>query len=116
MLNTIIPIFITLFLTTVSASANQIPSIPDWLQDEINEYENQPLISSPITIYQTHYEDKSTYYIPARCCDIPSQLRDEKGLLICYPSGGFAGGDGKCPSFSFMHDSSSIVWRNKRKK
>ncbi len=116
MSNTITSVFIALFLTTISVSANQTNSIPVWLQDEIDEYEKQPLISSPLTIYQTKYKGKSAYYIPARCCDIPSQLRHENGVLICYPSSGFAGGDGKCPSFNFMKNSSSVMWRDKRKK
>jgi len=114
--NKIASIFIALFLITISVSANETPTIPAWLQNKIDEHESSSLISSPLTIYKTIYKGITAYYTSARCCDIPSQLHYENGSLICYPSGGFAGGDGKCPTFNFETVTKSILWRDKRKK
>jgi hypothetical protein len=57
-----------------------------------------PFDDSPV-VFRTKYKGKVAYYVPPRCCDIPSELYDENGRLICYPHGGFVGGDGRCPSF-----------------
>ena len=47
-----------------------------------------------------------------RCCDIPSEVYDEKGALLCYASGGFAGGDGRCPGFST--EGMTLLWQDPR--
>jgi hypothetical protein len=71
-------------------------TVPLWLKNKIDIYQkSHPNISAQLT----KYNGKIAYYVPPRCCDIPSELYDEGGNLICYPDGGFAGGDGKCPSF-----------------
>jgi hypothetical protein len=59
--------------------------------------------------FETTYKGRTAYYYPPRCCDIPSRLLDEQHKLICYPSGGFAGGDGKCPQFIFTESNSKKI-------
>lgn len=59
--------------------------------------------------FETTYKGRPAYYFPPKCCDIPSQLLDEHHKLICYPSGGFAGGDGKCPQFLFNESKSKKI-------
>ena len=60
------------------------------------------------------YQGKAAYYVSSACCDIPSELYDATGSLVCYPDGGFAGGDGRCPSFTFLANTVSVVWRDDR--
>lgn len=71
-------------------------NFPAWLKNKIQTYQK----SHPhINATKTEYNNEVAYYIPPRCCDIPSELYDANGKLICYPNGGFVGGDGKCPTF-----------------
>lgn len=84
-----------------------------WLQSKISEYERLAPGNPPRAILRTTYEGKTVYYVTPTCCDIPSELYDERGALLCYPSGGFAGGDGRCPAFT-LAASASAVWRDQR--
>jgi hypothetical protein len=89
-----------------------------WLQVKIWDYQNKPVSNPPRRIIKTTFEGKPVYYVPAICCDIPSQLYAEDGALMCYPSGGFTGaGDGKCPKFKleYLDNKTDIVWEDKRK-
>lgn len=75
-------------LSMTAAIADAASALPQWLQDKrLSE------------VYETTYQGRTVYFVPPRCCDIPSQVFDAKGELICMPTGGFAGGDGKCPRF-----------------
>jgi hypothetical protein len=97
-----------------------------WLQVKIWEYQSQPVSSPPRSVIKTTFEGKPVYYVPAVCCDIPSELYADDGELICYPSGGFTGaGDGKCTTFKLEYLDNkeenkkdkkiNIVWKDKRK-
>jgi hypothetical protein len=116
----------------VSNPANSSSSIPvkldttlPWLQIKIWDYQSKPVSSPPRSVVKTTFEGKLVYYIPAVCCDIPSELYAEDGKLICYPSGGITGnGDGKCPKFRIEYldnktnitdNKNTIVWEDKRK-
>ncbi len=88
--------FLIFILFSSASVAQDDTNIPVWLKNKIAAYQKaHPHINAT----KTEYNNKAAYYIPPRCCDIPSELYDENGKLICYPDGGFAGGDGKCPTF-----------------
>jgi hypothetical protein len=105
-----------LLLISASVSAQEAATAlqPPWLQLKIAEYQKLPPFSPPRSILRARYEGRTVYYVSPACCDIPSELYDESGSLLCYPDGGFAGGDGKCPSFTFVGNSLSTVWRDNR--
>ena len=86
-----------------------------WLQLKIAQYRQLPPANPPRSILQTTYEGKKAYFIPRACCDIPSELYNEGGTLICFPDGGFAGGDGKCPKFTLEGNAPTLVWHDDRK-
>lgn len=90
-------IFLAVAMLNSTASIAQVDyDKPDWLVKKLEIYQKyDPLIIAT----KTEYNGKVAYYISPRCCDIPSELYDESGTLICFPGGGLAGGDGKCPSF-----------------
>jgi hypothetical protein len=89
-------------------------SVP-WLQAKIWEFQSQPVANPPRVVSKAVYEGKTVYHISAACCDMPSQLFDEDGKLICYPSGGIAGGgDGKCKQFVLDKPAMSTVWQDAR--
>lgn len=86
---------------------------PIWLKSKISQFEGVALTSPPRAILRTTYQGKSVYYVPPVCCDIPSELYDDGGVLLCFPGGGFAGGDGRCPAFALPVDVTT-VWRDSR--
>jgi hypothetical protein len=90
------------------------PAAPAWLEARIAEYKRLPPASPPRSIVTTRHEGKKVYYVSAACCDIPSELYDERGTLLCYPGGGFAGGDGRCPTFVLGREPVARVWQDDR--
>ena len=87
---------------------------PVWMQSKIAEYKRLPPFRPPRSIVATLHEARNVYYVSPACCDIPSELYDEQGTLICYPDGGFAGGDGRCRSFLLGRDPVTMVWQDQR--
>jgi hypothetical protein len=101
--------------TTAAVPKPQLNTTVPWLQVKIWEFQNQPVANPPRVVSKAVYEGKTVYYISAACCDIPSQLFDEDGKLICYPSGGIAGGgDGKCKQFVIDKPLLTPVWKDER--
>ena len=103
-----------LSLLAVAPALADEPKAPAWLQDKITGFKNLPPFNPPRSIVATRHEGKKVYYVSAACCDIPSELYDESGTLLCYPDGGFAGGDGRCRSFFLGRAPTVTVWRDER--
>ncbi len=62
-------------------------------------------------IWRYRFYGETVYYVPPKCCDIPSVLFDEKGEVLCSPDGGLTGsGDGKCPDFFDKRRNGKLVW------
>jgi hypothetical protein len=92
-------------------------SQPAWLSDLIVQLESQPVANPPAYISRSVYRNQTVYYLPARCCDISSNLYDVDGKILCHPDGGFAGqGDGRCSSFLSEKSDEQVVWRDPRGK
>jgi hypothetical protein len=89
-------------------------TVPAWLQTRIATYQAMPPANPPRAVFRAAYQGKIVYYVSPACCDIPSELYDENGALICYPDGGFAGGDGRCSTFRLGAGVPAIVWRDSR--
>ena len=101
--------------TTTATPKPQLNTTVPWLQVKIWEFQSQPVANPPRVVSKAVYEGKTVYHISAACCDMPSQLFDEEGKLICYPSGGIAGGgDGKCKQFVIDKPAMSTVWQDTR--
>ena len=110
------PIIVILVLCASAASAQETPANAQspWLQLKIAEFQKLPPFSPPRSIHRATYQGEAVYYVSPACCDIPSELYDAAGELVCYPDGGFAGGDGRCPSFTFVGNRVTAVWRDDR--
>lgn len=108
--------FALLLLVTAGVSAQESgpAALPAWLRAKIVEFEKLPPFSPPRSILRTQHEGKTVYDVSPACSDIPSELYDEAGALMCYPGGGFAGGDGKYASFSLGSSALATVWRDAR--
>ena len=97
------------------ACATEGPPDPAWLTRLIHEIESQPVANPPAFIARYEYGGQVVYYLPPRCCDIPSNLYDAAGAIICHPDGGMTGGgDGRCPDFFARRSNEQIVWRDPR--
>ncbi len=95
------------------ACAQPVGQVPAWLRLKIAQYEQLPVSTPPRSIARVEYQGRTVYYVAPICCDIPSELYSEEGTLLCFPDGGLAGGDGRCPSLGTPIDA-PLVWRDKR--
>ena len=88
--------------------------VPRWMQVKIAQLEAMPPGSPPRAIRLVTYQGKKAYYLTPTCCDIPSELLDRSGALICNPDGGFLGHDAKCPAFA-LPPQAPVVWEDSRR-
>ena len=102
-----------LLLAQACAALAEESTRPPWLAEKITELSRLPVGNPPRRILRVSYQGRTAYYLTPTCCDIPSELYDEGGKLACYPSGGFAGGDGRCPGFA-LPDDPVIIWSDPR--
>jgi beta-lactamase class A len=90
---------------------------PPFVRDLIKRFEAEAVANPPATITRYEYNGHAVYYVPPRCCDIPSTLYDDAGTMICHPDGGFtARGDAKCSDFFDARSKARLIWRDARKR
>lgn len=90
-------------------------SHPAWLSTFIRQLESEPAANPPAYIAEYEYRGRAVYYLPPRCCDVPSRLYDREGAILCEPDGGLTGrGDGRCPGFFEERGNERVIWRGMR--
>jgi hypothetical protein len=88
---------------------------PKSIEMKIKDISRDGVRNPPASVWQYNYQDQIVYYIPPHCCDIPSELFDANGNLICSPDGGFTGkGDNKCPDFFTTRTEEKLIWKDNR--
>jgi hypothetical protein len=108
-------IVVSVLTSCARAPASGSTTELSWLKALIAEIEGQPPTNPPASIWRYTYRGAPVYFRPAQCCDVFSDLLDERGTLICHPSGGLSGaGDGKCPDFLTTRLSEMLIWQDKR--
>ncbi len=91
--------------------------MPPFVRDLIKSFESAPVANPPASITRYEYQGRVVYYVPPRCCDVPSTLYDEKGGVICQPDGGFTGrGNNKCADFFDLRSKAVAIWKDPRSK
>ena len=106
---------IVLSVTLGTACARSI-SYPEWLGPVIAELEREPVANPPAFIARYEYKGQTVYYLPPRCCDVPSTVYGPTGTILCSADGGLTGkGDGRCPDFFAERKNERIVWRDERR-
>ena len=89
--------------------------VPAWVAAMIRQMQAEPVANPPAYVARYEYNGGTVYYVPARCCDVPSTLYDASGTVLCHPDGGFTGsGDGRCPDFVAERRNEKILWRDRR--
>ncbi len=89
---------------------------PAWLQSLISQIEAEPVTNPPSSIFRYRYRGAVVYFRPSRCCDLPSDVFDRDGGLLCHPDGGFSGGgDGRCADFFSTRSDEELVWQDPRR-
>lgn len=91
--------------------------LPSFVMKLIADSEAGDPSASVLRVWRFTYRQKVVFFLPERCCHLPSDLYDESGSLICHPTGYFVvegDGDGKCPDFSFEREDGQLVWADKR--
>ncbi len=92
----------------------EVAGLPDWLRIRLADYDAQPGPAAPRAVFEVRHGDGVAYYVQAGCCDQLDPLVDARGVLVCYPTGGFTGrGDGKCPDALPPIAQRREVWRHR---
>jgi hypothetical protein len=108
-----LPVALAVFLGAACASSG---AYPDWLGPVIAELEGEPVANPPALIAAYEYKGQTVYYLPPRCCDVPSVVYGPSGTVICSADGGLTGrGDGRCPDFFATRTNERIIWRDARR-
>ena len=108
---------ILLFVALSAACARPVTedTTPDWLTALIAQLESEPVANPPAVLAQYEYKGQTVYYLPPRCCDVPSVVYGQAGNVICSADGGLTGkGNGRCPDFFAERKDEKIIWRDKR--
>jgi hypothetical protein len=101
--------------TAGSFSCDQEETIPPCLLNEIRKIKAEAVRNPPAIVYRYSYNGNSVFFIPAYCCDIPSQLIDSDCKFICSPDGGISGsGDNQCIDFFATRTNQEIIWQDTR--
>lgn len=105
-----------LILQAQTCKKDNLKNIPPCIVEKIQQFKKEPVANPPASVWQYEYKGQTVYYIPPRCCDIPSSLYDSNCNLICSPDGGFTGkGDGKCADFAQTATKEKLIWKDDRK-
>lgn len=89
---------------------------PDCVISLIDGIRNQAVWNPPARVYRYTYQGKPVYFVPQRCCDIPSTLYSESCAVLCFPDGGISGGgDGRCSDFFRTRTNETLIWKDSRK-
>lgn len=108
-----------LILTVILSCQEKNPApktVPACIQQVIEEIKQGPIWNPPAKIYRYDFKGQEVYYIPPRCCDLPSVVIANCDTL-CAPDGGLTGkGDGRCPDFAKEAKSPVLVWEDTRSK
>ncbi|WP_460667184.1 DUF6970 domain-containing protein [Larkinella knui] len=108
-----------LILTVILGCQEKNPkpeTLPTCIQQVIESIKKENIWEPPARVLRYEYKGQEVYYIPARCCDIPSLLIANCDT-ICSPDGGFTGkGDGRCPEFAKEAKNETLIWQDERRK
>lgn len=110
-------------VAVAGSASEQIPAEeaterhPAWIDELISRYKAADVANPPASIIRYTYKEAPVYYVPPRCCDIPSRLHDVDGNILCAPDGGFTGrGDGRCADFRSAARDRTVIWQDTRQR
>lgn len=107
--------FLVVLAVVAACSPGTTEERPRFVDQLIAQFKSEPVSNPPRSIWRYNYEGRVVFYVPPVCCDIPSDLYDSDGRLICSPDGGITGrGGGTCPDFFSMRTQESRVWYDER--
>ena len=111
-------IFILLLISIAAVACNKeevAKGTPKCIENKIADIAKGDVWNPPAKVYSYLYNEETVYYIPARCCDIPSTLYDENCDIVCSPDGGLTGGgDGQCTDFFDTRTEEKLIWEDVR--
>lgn len=106
------------FISLILSSCNNeyvLKGTPECIEQKINTIANEGAWNPPAKVFSYEYRGQTVYYIPPRCCDIPSTLYDENCHIVCSPDGGLTGnGDGLCDDFITTRTDEKLIWEDVR--
>lgn len=108
-------VFCVLLAAVAGCSPVTSEQQPPFVDQLIARFKSEPVSNPPRSIWRYNYQGREVFYVPPVCCDIPGDLYDINGKLICSPDGGITGrGGGGCPDFFSTRAQESHVWADSR--
>lgn len=105
-----------MILQIQTCKKDDFKDVPVCILEKIKELKTENVSNPPSSVWQYEYNGQTVYFIPQKCCDLPSLLYDKNCNLICSPDGGFTGkGDGKCTDFFEKRTKEKLIWKDDRK-
>ena len=110
-------VLFSLYFLIIGCSQSTSPDNPDWVEDLIVQYKNEPVGNPPQSIWRYNYKNQIVYYVPPQCCDQFSTLYDKEGNIIGAPDGGITGnGDGRVTDFFTSRTEEKLIWQDSRQR
>jgi len=110
-----IPVMVVLVLFLAACAQTSQSGNPEWVDQLIKQFEQDPVGNPPLSIWQYEYNGQVVYFVPAHCCDIASVVYDASGAVLCSPDGGITGkGDGRCDDFFTQRTNEVLIWKDSR--
>ncbi len=112
-----VALLLSLAVTHVGAQSAPRRDLPSWVSALISRLERAPVANPPALIARFTYRGDTVYYLPPRCCDVPSTVFNKAGAVICSADGGMTGGgDGRCADFFETRRDEKLIWRDTRSR
>ena len=111
------PVVALFAMLALAGGCNDDDALPTWLAEQVEAIAAEPPANPPEQIIRYRFRGEVVYYRPPRCCDVPSEVYDSEGRVLCQPGGGITGrGDGRCPAFFETVSDCQVVWSDPRAK
>ncbi len=93
--------------------AQPVDGSDEWLKNLIRQLRQEESANPPAKIYRYTYKGEVVYHLTGRCCDLPGQVYDISGNVICEPDGGITGkGDRRCTDFFETRSDETLIWED----
>lgn len=93
--------------------AQPVEGSDEWLKNLIRQLRQEKPANPPAKIYRYTYREQVVYHLTGRCCNLPGQVYDINGNVICEPDGGITGkGDRRCTDFFETRSNKTLIWED----
>jgi len=106
---------LAVLLLAATMACRAVEERPPFVDRLISGMQSSPVANPPASVWRYQYRGQSVFYVPPSCCDVPGELYNSQGQLLCSPDGGLDGrGDGRCLDFFERRSDGRRIWADMR--